>query len=480
MNRRIRAHGDRGATIVEFAIISSLLFMLLFGLVDLGIIEIGNSVGSNAARNGARVGIVKFLCADDDPVVYSGCTAGPTDNYNSIVNAVQSQIVGLVSGLSVSVRCIDGTTNDPTYPASATKHCDSSIVPGIDLLEVIVSWNAKTTSAFVQSAHHSEIARMVIVGTPNAAAAPPPGCVVTSVTFSPNPDGLSGATSGALSSALTVTAMTNNDPACSGIQAQFTSASPVFNQTLVIVGSGPTYSATVSTLSTYNEANNPQNVNILSADGSLDLYPGAQFNVGGCLVNSITFAPVGGSPSQPIPVDGQFQPTTPVTVTVATNGDTACSTLKAVYTTATSYGTHGPPLTGSGPNYTDLIGTGSTSPTFPNGNPQSVSIESSGGVVLLSQSFYVQSTAPTITSCSPGIHKSTTATMTIAGTNFVSGSTVSFSGGFTINGSPTETGGNQITLSVTAANAQNTSWDVTVTNPGPQSGTKANCASIIP
>ena len=49
---------------VEFAVIATVLFLLLFGFISLALIEIGNSAGSNAAREGARVGIINFDCAD--------------------------------------------------------------------------------------------------------------------------------------------------------------------------------------------------------------------------------------------------------------------------------------------------------------------------------------------------------------------------------------------------------------------------------
>ena len=49
-----RAHGERGAAAVEFAIVASLLILLLFGIFDTGMFINANAVVANAARDGAR------------------------------------------------------------------------------------------------------------------------------------------------------------------------------------------------------------------------------------------------------------------------------------------------------------------------------------------------------------------------------------------------------------------------------------------
>lgn len=49
-----RARGDRGAAAVEFAIVASLLILLLFGIFDTGMFINANAVVANAVRDGAR------------------------------------------------------------------------------------------------------------------------------------------------------------------------------------------------------------------------------------------------------------------------------------------------------------------------------------------------------------------------------------------------------------------------------------------
>lgn len=49
---------ERGASAVEFAIISPLLFILTFGIIEFGILLFDKAVVTNASREGARAAIV--------------------------------------------------------------------------------------------------------------------------------------------------------------------------------------------------------------------------------------------------------------------------------------------------------------------------------------------------------------------------------------------------------------------------------------
>ena len=52
------ARSQRGAAAVEFAIICSLLFLIVFGIIEFSIILYDKAVLTNASREGARAGIV--------------------------------------------------------------------------------------------------------------------------------------------------------------------------------------------------------------------------------------------------------------------------------------------------------------------------------------------------------------------------------------------------------------------------------------
>jgi len=55
---KIIAFDQKGATAVEFAIILPVLVMLLFGIIEFGIILYDKAMITNASREGARAGIV--------------------------------------------------------------------------------------------------------------------------------------------------------------------------------------------------------------------------------------------------------------------------------------------------------------------------------------------------------------------------------------------------------------------------------------
>jgi Flp pilus assembly protein TadG len=54
VSRRGRARGEDGAAAVEFAIVASLFFMLVFGIIDFGFAFHSWNNAANAAREGAR------------------------------------------------------------------------------------------------------------------------------------------------------------------------------------------------------------------------------------------------------------------------------------------------------------------------------------------------------------------------------------------------------------------------------------------
>lgn len=148
--RRIRA-SERGSTMAEFSIVSVVAFFLIFGMTDLVLVVLGNSIGSNAARDGARIGIVNFHDADE-----SGSTS-----YTGIRTAVLSRLAGNITDTSVTVTC---KSPDLTF----TKECEEDgIDVGRDIIEVRVQWKHKGLSPFVPVTTHTATSSMVISGPPS-------------------------------------------------------------------------------------------------------------------------------------------------------------------------------------------------------------------------------------------------------------------------------------------------------------------------
>ncbi|HEX2043418.1 MAG TPA: TadE family protein [Acidimicrobiales bacterium] len=114
--------GERGATLVEAALVMPLLFLLVFGLIDLGLWVFDSTQATAAARDGARVAILDYRAAD---------VPGSADRA-SVQTAASRHID--VSGPAVAVRCLRG---------DASLACDQAL-PGEDRIEVTVSWERET------------------------------------------------------------------------------------------------------------------------------------------------------------------------------------------------------------------------------------------------------------------------------------------------------------------------------------------------
>lgn len=126
------------------------MLLMMVAMIDIGLVILGNSTGSNAARDGARVGIVNYRNAD---------IPGSSD-HDAIVEAVEQRLVGNVKGpVTVVVNCLDGDTDTDKACASAD--------PDTDVLEVKVTWTQIGITPFVTNSQHTETARLVIVGEVN-------------------------------------------------------------------------------------------------------------------------------------------------------------------------------------------------------------------------------------------------------------------------------------------------------------------------
>jgi Flp pilus assembly protein TadG len=154
--RRVR-RDDNGTVVVEFAMVSAVFLLLMFALADIGLVEIGGSVGSNAARDGARYAIVNGHYVNADQT-------GSTNN-NNIKTEVSRRLAGLVAGTpTVAVQCLNNSTS-PATPFGTTPQCTAAnVVPGESLVEVTVTWTHISATPFVPNKTHTEKALMVIAG----------------------------------------------------------------------------------------------------------------------------------------------------------------------------------------------------------------------------------------------------------------------------------------------------------------------------
>jgi Flp pilus assembly protein TadG len=123
--RRSRAGSDEGASAVEFALVSPILFLLLFGIITFGIVFAQQLSLTNAARQGARVAVVNSdqrTCGELLAEVQgaAGTIGMVGDDVSVTVERVRSGSAttkcpdssGYTPGQAAVVPCADSQTND--------------------------------------------------------------------------------------------------------------------------------------------------------------------------------------------------------------------------------------------------------------------------------------------------------------------------------------------------------------------------------
>lgn len=160
--------GSRGVVAVELAIVAPLLILFLIGASQVGLVVLGNSVGTNAARDGVRVASIRYECADNH--LSTRCTANPSTDYGVIKAAVMQRLNGLVktSTVTVGVLCRRASST------GAVISCEKGVaVPDEDIVEVTVTWRQIGATPFVGDNVHTAVARSVIAGRPDLASLVP-------------------------------------------------------------------------------------------------------------------------------------------------------------------------------------------------------------------------------------------------------------------------------------------------------------------
>ena len=103
--------GNRGQSVIEFALVLPLLLVILFGITEFGRAWMTVNILTSAAREGCRLAVVT---APDVPAV----TARVTTVCNS---------AGVVP---TSVTCVGPLSNDPDRKVTVTVLADFQIIPG--------------------------------------------------------------------------------------------------------------------------------------------------------------------------------------------------------------------------------------------------------------------------------------------------------------------------------------------------------------
>ena len=137
-----------GATVVEFALIAPLLFLLIFGVIEFSLLLFNKHVINNSSREGARAGIV----AREDRFVDAGGSLIDDINVSGTVNNwIANNLVtfGGTGVPQVDIEIVDDNDGDPTTPdpcdsATFLPLDDTILVPCLDYrccLKVRVSYD---------------------------------------------------------------------------------------------------------------------------------------------------------------------------------------------------------------------------------------------------------------------------------------------------------------------------------------------------
>jgi Flp pilus assembly protein TadG len=97
------AKDENGGTLSEFAIIGPFLFLLLFGIIEFGVLLHDRAIIINASREGARAGIV---FSHPDPV-------SDTDIQQVVTNYCGTYLISLGSGSTSPTTTITRNGNAP-------------------------------------------------------------------------------------------------------------------------------------------------------------------------------------------------------------------------------------------------------------------------------------------------------------------------------------------------------------------------------
>ncbi|WP_081072002.1 TadE/TadG family type IV pilus assembly protein [Burkholderia cepacia] len=108
MNRR-HWKKQQGVAAVEFALVLPLLLLILFGIIEFGLIMFDQAVITNASREGARAGIV-----------LKSPKASTTDIQNVALNYCQSHLISLGGASTPTVTVPSGQGGSFGTPLTVT------------------------------------------------------------------------------------------------------------------------------------------------------------------------------------------------------------------------------------------------------------------------------------------------------------------------------------------------------------------------
>jgi hypothetical protein len=122
--------GQSGSSAIEFALVLPVLIVLLFGIVEFGVLFYDKAMITNASREGARLGVVHVAAA--------GCTAEGNKCHplNSEITKRVNDYLGVTAGVSSLLISFGAASS---LPSTSVELPDGDDFPG-QRLRVTVSY----------------------------------------------------------------------------------------------------------------------------------------------------------------------------------------------------------------------------------------------------------------------------------------------------------------------------------------------------
>lgn len=145
-HRRVRS--DRGAALVEAAIILPVLMVFLLGIIEFGLVYATGATATGASRSGARLAAASFGPNPPAVSLHNATNTGPGDNAAA---AVSADLTALTSAtpIGVVIYAVDKTKTDGQpvggFPAK------TNTMPGCSTKCLRYTWNDTTKKMVFQS-----------------------------------------------------------------------------------------------------------------------------------------------------------------------------------------------------------------------------------------------------------------------------------------------------------------------------------------
>lgn len=127
-------HSEQGASTVEFAVVASLLLLILFGIIELGLTFFQKHYVSHIAREGLRIGVIANNYNCFGGISYSDtCT---NDRKTVVMQSIQDDLATFYESANIEVQSPetetgnDVATRKPLIVTVTVKNFMPSIISG--------------------------------------------------------------------------------------------------------------------------------------------------------------------------------------------------------------------------------------------------------------------------------------------------------------------------------------------------------------